>query len=386
MPSNRRVVTNPIQLQTALDDAASLPISVITIDTDLLSLNATILLPNTLATPSKHLIIEGDGVTIEPVAPGAGTLPFLMQVRPPVGGWTPATAATSLGNRFTIQDINFRGKGAPANNNTCLELTATTGSTVNRCSFNNATYGLSLRYAPQSRVLGCAASGIIQIAFDINEMIAGAANIYGSPFTRLENINVLTETNMFASVNFKGSGACILSQLNSGGKAPQHHVVFDSDANPAADNVMMDNIYIGAKVAPPLNPNSGLVNSAIKLSLFGGYAKISGVTNDYDHILIEADNTNTAVNDTLARVYFEHYTRIAAGTTFKTGGSCSNGKVIWSMFDIDEGRTIWQASRWYNGIVPVHRYSEFFMAGTTNANNKEIVTNFMQVNNNVISQ
>ncbi len=392
MPANTVIVNTELGLRNALLAASSTPISKIVIDIDTLVLvvNQPLILPKVLNSPGKQLIIEGNGCTIQYQLASPPGVNHIMKVDDPV---STAEISSMVDNRFIIRNIKFNGRNA---NLTCLELSATKMSIVEGCEFFQAPYGLRLLYATHTRVISCRASNISYIAFDINVLTAGtqaplpsATNIWGSHFTRLENIYVETETNANAGINIYASGACVLSQIYCGPKPPKHHIVFDSALYSRADNIMMDNIYIAGGVMPNAAAAGSPVHSAIKLNMFGGYAKISGVTCDIGLILVEADNT-APQSLTMARVYLSHVTRIITPnppqvnsyTTFKTGNSCSDPNVIWEMFDVDQGDTIWQTTRWYGGIVPIHRYSEYYQSPR---NNKEIVTNSMKVNNNIIS-
>jgi hypothetical protein len=368
MALNTRPVLTLTDLENALLDAETQPISLIRIDSDLIQINTTLLLPKVLNTPGKHLIIEGNGCTIQAAVAGVGAPTHLMKVKDPIDQ---ADANNMLQNRFTIRNITFNGR---ASNLTCLELTATEQSEIYGCKFISATYGVKLQYAPYTRIIKSIARGISAVSFDVNKLLTVPNNnLFGSSYTRIENCSSTTELNgQISAISVLASGGCVISQFISKGKSPQHHINFDSNGYSGANNIMMDNIFIGINAT----------TSAIKLAMFGGYAKISGITNNFDQILIEASNQNTNILDTLPRVYLEHYPVITPFTQFKTGGSCSSGDVIWSFFDVDQGRTIWQAARWDNGVVPVYRYSEYFQSPT---NSKEIVTNSMKVNNNIIS-
>ena len=99
---NKVIVTNESQLQTALTNAATQPISCITIEDDIIELTAPLVLPKTLNARSKQLIIEGNGTTL---APNIGsTLTHLMRR-------TPANQTEALNtmqsHAFFFRNINF---------------------------------------------------------------------------------------------------------------------------------------------------------------------------------------------------------------------------------------------------------------------------------------
>ena len=365
MALNRRIVTNAVQLQQALNDAATQPISIIQIDEDLIQLTAPLLIPGDLFAPGKHLIIEGNGCTIQPTVANAVGVPYLMHTDIPPNQ---AIATQIVQNRFTIKDITFNGR---LSNLTCLELIATSHSSVINCRFLNAPTGLRVRYAPHTRVINCFARAITGIGIDINQATFGAFNPskqFPSPFSRIENFEMENESSTFASIQVIASGNCIISQFTSTTKNPLHHIYYDSNFFNEATGIMIDNVSFNRAT-----------RSAIKLLMNGGYAKISGVINNVNQVLIDAESQVTTPGKTYPRVYLEHYPDITSGTQFKTGGGCGASNVIWSFFDVDEGRDIFIPTRWVDSNVPTHRYSEYF------DNNKEIVTNSMKVNNNIIS-
>jgi hypothetical protein len=377
MASNRRTVTNATQLQQALDDASSAlgsaPISIIYIDEDVINLTATINLPNDFNTPGKHLIIEGNGCTIRPQV--AGALTHLMKMS------TTFAAGTILKSRITFKNINFNGRSG-ALPITGLELTGTTQSEIINCRFINCATGVKLQYAPQTRIINCFASNITGIAIDINKYTAVApSNLYGSPFCRVENLVVSQANGMFAAINLVASGNCVISQYTSTGPVanqPNYHIYFDSDFYEDANSITIDNV----------NFNTAANIAAISLSMFGGYARITDIVSNVNQVLVEASDQQTNGQATKPRIYLSHYPRISSGTQFRTGKGCQPNDIIWEFFDVTGdpgnpgGRGIFAPTRWWLANVPLHRYSEYFEFSTQD---KEIVTNSMKVNTNVIS-
>lgn len=389
MPTNRVTVSNAVQLQQALTDAATQPISVIRIDQDIINITTPLILPSTLFTPGKHLVIQGNGTTIQPNVPGAVT--HLMRVNNPQSpnALDYGTANTMLNNRFTIQDITFNGRNS---NVVGLELTATKQSEIRNCRFIacNAK-SISLLYAPETRVLGCYSFGCSGIGIEVAQAILSNVppvmqnqGLFGSPFTRIQNCIIENESGTFAAISVVGSGNCIISQFISRPKAPRYHIYFDSNGYVDANSIFIDNVSFEVGPPAPIQP-VGVISTTgagIKLKMLGGFAKISGiVTNGYSTVapLISAESSLTNPQATLPRVFVEHYPIIYQNIKFETGGACSDDNVIWSFFDVDDGRNIFVPSRWVNTVVPTYRKSEYF------DNSNEIVTNSMKVNNNVIS-
>lgn len=376
MPTNRVTVSNAVQLQQALNDAAVQPISVIRIDQDIINVTTPLVLPAALFTPGKHLVIQGNGTTIQTSVPGPGGPTHLMVRENPLAPnpLTLGLASTMLLNRFTIDDITFNGRNSSSLVG-LVELTASRSSTFRNCRFINGPNGLKLMYAPETRIIGCFTTNITGISFNINKvLLSGIPNtsMYGSSFTRIENCVVNNTSGSFAGVNLVASGNCVISQHMSIGAAndnPQYHIYFDSNSQRLANSLFIDNILL----------DNAATLAGIRLEMFGGYAKISGIVNDYDQIVISADSQLVNPQATKPRVFVEHYPIITGGTTFESGKGCAPGDVIWSFFDVDDGRNIFLPTRWERANVPTFRKSEYF------DNSNEIVTNSMKVNNNVIS-
>jgi len=374
MAANTRIVNDAATLQTELNNAVNQNISRIVISEDFITINAPIILPNNLFAPGKHLIIEGNGCTIKPAV--AGVLSYIMQMN------TTFQPGTILKSRFTFKDITFDGRSG-AVPITALELTGTLQSELDNCRFIDCATGLKLQYAPQTRIMNCSAKNITGIAIDINKLTSlNPSNAYGSPFCRIENFTIDQRAGMFAAINLIASGNCIISQYASIGPVanqPQYHIYFDSNVWPDANSIIIDNIHFNAAAAV----------AGISLTMFGGYATISHIVSTIDQVLIEASDTQSAFpTATKPRVYVSHYPRISNGTQFRTGKGCNKEDIIWEFFDINSdpngtgGRRIFDLSRWWLANVPTHRYSEYFEYSTQD---KEIVTNSMKVNTNVIS-
>jgi len=356
-------------LQTALNNAATQNISMIIIEESTIQIATPLIIPNDLFAPGKHLIIEGNGCSISPAV--AGALSYIMQMN------TTFQPGTILKSRFTFRNITFNGRSG-ALPITGLELTGTLQSELVNCKFINCATGLKLQYAPHTRIIGCSAKNITGIAIDINKF---SNNTQGSPFCRVENFTVDQRAGMFAAINLLASGNCKISQYSSIGPVnnqPEYHIYFDSNNFDDANSITIDNV----------NFNTAANIAAISLTMLGGYARITDIVSNIDQVLVEASDQQTAGQATKPRVYLSHYPRISSGTQFRTGKGCTAEDIIWEFFDVtgdpgnSGGREIFFTSRWWLARVPDHRYSEYFQSPTQN---KEIVTNSMIVNTNVIS-
>jgi hypothetical protein len=359
MAANRGVaVTNQVQLQTALDNAQSQAISYIDIAVDKITLTSPLIIRQTIGSPGNQVIINGAGCTIE--AAIGSSLSYLMQVEPPTNQ---AQAASMLSNRFILRDITFNGR----NNNTIgLELSATQGSEVHDCRFIGCSIGLNLLYAPMTRVTNCYFNGSSGISVNISFLFNNQVNAptLGSAHTRVEQCTIINKSGSLAGVYISSSGNVVLDQLNFEGVNPDYHVYFSSNFQAAANNIVMRN----------LSMKTSAIQSAIKLLLTDGYAQISNVSHYTDQVLIDAE-----AQANYPKVYVEYLSNITSGTQFKTGGACGASDVIWSFYETQDGANIFIPTYWVGGNVPQYRYSEYF------DNSKGIVTNYMKVNNNVIS-
>lgn len=359
MPTNRVSVTNQVQFQTALNNAAVQPISYIDIEVDKILLTSPLILPQTLGSPGNQLIINGAGCTLE--ATVAGAITHLMKVDTP---GSQITANNMLANRFIIRDLTFNGRNA---NTIGLELHATSGSEVHDCRFVGCSTSFTAQYSPGTRVTNCFSSNAAGIGFEFtkgNYPGQLQSKFLGSPNSRLEQCRVHHPASSYAAVNIIASGNVVLDQVTSDKGSPQYHIYFDSNSYDGANTVVMNNLQL----------YTAATTAGIKLKLYDGYAKINNLIHYSDQILIDAESQFD-----YPKVYVEYMPNITSGTIFKTGGQCGASDVIWSFYETQIGEDIFSPTRWDGNNVPVYRYSEYFN------NSKGIVTNYMKVNNNVIS-
>jgi hypothetical protein len=358
MPTNRVTVTNQVQLQTALNNAATQPISYIDIEVDKIVLSSPLILPKTLGSPGNQLIINGAGCTLE--AAIGGGLVYLMQVDPPVNV---PQASTMISNRFILRDITFNGRNTLING---LELSATRGSEIHDCRFIGCSVGINLLYAPMTRITNCYFNGMSGIGINVNYLFNNLINdpTLGSNHTRVEQCTVVNNSGSLAGVYVNSSSNVVLDQINFESINPEHHVYFNSNFQSSANNIVMRSLYF----------KTSAIQSAIRLLLTDGYAQISNVSHFTQQVLIDAESQSD-----YPKVYVEYLSNLPAGTQFKTGGQCAASDVIWSFYETQDGANIFLPTYWVGGNVPQYRYSEYF------DNSKGIVTNYMKVNNNVIS-
>lgn len=350
---NKVIVTNESQLQTALNNAVTQPISCISIEDDIIELTAPLVLPKTLNVRSRQLIIEGNGATI---APNIGsTLTHLMRR-------TPANQTEALNtmqsHAFFFRNINFDGRGAGIG----LDLGATYGSAITDCKFTALASGLYLRFSLMARVVNCLTVGITGTAFTADKgNWTGASNSNSqSNHTRFEQCRVFNNTGAYAAFAMYAASGITMEQCISEGGDPNYHVFFDSQGSTVVKDFNMRSTHLESTASI----------AGVKLRLAGGYARLSGIYSQYNQVLVDAEAASG-----YPHLYIDDLPYLTGGTTFKTTGT----SVIWSFNEVFQGDTIWNSTRWVGGVIPYYRYAEYFNQS------KQILTNSMKVNTRTIS-
>ena len=354
MPANRVNVNNQSEFQTALNNASTLPRSCIEITNDLIELTSPLVLPKSLNTQSKKLIINGNGATIRPAA--GVTLPALMQR-------VPANQSEALNvmqsQAFIIRDLMFDGRGTTTIG---LDLAATYASAIENCSFKSLQTGLHLRFALMTRVVNCLTNAISGTAFiaDKGNWTSASNSNSQSNHTRFEQCRVFNANGAFAAFAMYAASGMVLDQCISEGGNPSYHIFFESQGSTVVKDLTVRNTHL----------ESVATIAGIKLRLAGGYATLNDIYSQYDMVLIDAEAASG-----YPHLYVNNVPWLTGGTQFKTTGT----NVIWSFNEMFQGDQIFSTTRWVGGVVPYYRYSEFFNQS------KQIITNSMRVNNNTIS-
>lgn len=352
MANNTVNVSNQVELQAALSNAISQPISCINITADVILLTSTLYLPKTLASLSKTLVINGNGATIEPS--GSTVLTTLMDR-------SPLSQVEATGGmdacKFVIKDLQFNGK---TGSGTGLELGASIGSTIQNCSFKSLTTGISLKYCPMTKITGCTASSIGGMCF-----VVGYGSWTGATTQNTQSGNTRFEqcrasTGGYGCFVIYASNNVVIDQCVVDSGSPNYHIYFDSIGSPLVKSFTVTNTQL----------SSPATLAGIKLKLAGGFAKIDGLYSDVDMTLVSAESAGG-----YPHLYVENVPWISTGTRFETLGA----SVVWSFNEVAQGENIFTISRWNNGVVPYFYYSEYFNES------KGIITNLMKVNNKTIS-
>lgn len=350
---NKVIVTTEAQLQAALTNAATQPISCISIEDDIIELTAPLELPKTLYCRSKQLVIEGNGATL---APNIGsTLTHLMRRVP--ANQTEALN-TMQSHAFVFRNICFDGRGSGIG----LDLAATYGALVENCKFQALTEGLHLRFCLMTRVVNCQSINVTGVAFtaDRGNWISSSNSNSQSNHTRFEQCRVFNAAGAYAAFAMYAASGMVMDQCISEGGNPSYHVYFDSQGSGVVKDFVMRSSHL----------ESAASVAGIKLRLSGGYAKLTGIYSQYDQVLVDAEAASG-----YPHLYIEDVPWLTGGTTFKTVGTA----VVWSFNEVWQGDTIFNTTRWVGGLLPYYRYSEFFNQS------KQIITNSMKVNSKTIS-
>lgn len=362
MPANTVNVTTAAQLQAALLNAASQPISCINITDNLIAIASTLVLPKTLATISKTLVINGNGATIQPSP--AGGLPVLMQ-RLPLN--QAPEANNMLSYRFIIRDLYFNGK---VGSGVGLELGASMGSVIENCTFKSLSIAVDLKNCPMTSIRNCIATSIGGIAYSI-----GYGNWAGATTNNSQSSNTKIEMS-FAETSPGAPGSCnnglscfaiyasnnvMLDHCTVGGGNPNYHVLFDSIGSSIVNSFHINNMEFKTPASI----------AGVKLKLANGFAKLDGLYSNVDMTLVSAESVAG-----FPHLYVENVPWVSNGTRFETLGA----NVVWSFNEVYDGEMIFSTTKWVGSVVPFYRYSEAFIES------KQIVTNLMKVNNKTISQ
>lgn len=352
MANNTVNVNNATELVAALANAVSQPISCINIMVDVIQIAGPLYLPKTLATPSKTLIINGNGATIQPS--GLTALPVLIQRVPS----NQVEATGSMDDyKFVIRDLNFNGK----NGGVGLELGASVGSVVENCTFSNLITGLYLKYCPSTKVMNCTANvGGMGFVASYGDWTNATTQNTQSGNTRFEQCRVNVNNGGYAGFVIHAANNVVLDQCVVEGGTPNYHVFFDSIGSPLVKSLTIRNMYLDATASL----------AGLKLRLAGGYAKIDGLYSQLDMTLVSAESAGG-----YPHLYVENVPWMSSGTRFETLGSA----VVWSFKEILYGEQLSSTMKWVNGTVPYFYYSEYFNES------KGIITNLMKVNNKTIS-
>jgi hypothetical protein len=373
MSVNKYIATNAATFATAVADMALSNVDYTTISIeqtagapglggDVLELASTVVIPpNFLGNLSKVLIIEGNGITIRPnTSAGLGTdIPLIKRNNP-------------LDNKscsIIFRNINFDCRGAAM---TCVELYNATNVIFENCRFLNCKTGLILANINRATVTNCHAENVTFAGFI--DKIATNVNNRCNDIT-YTNCTVKCQENVAAFVTGFTSYStarvayyecATLSLMIYGLYVNQPFMSTPNEIN----NVQIRN-YTGFGVA--LSSDPAFQGALIYLYMSTGFAKIDGLyitSSGTSSMIVVEGNAYVVANYPNPHLYVENVPWLPQNAQFRTQGGIPSGVdcditpiedvMTWEFKEIYDGRNIFGAARWYTGLIPRHRYAEFF--------------------------
>jgi hypothetical protein len=377
MSANKVVVTSEGQLVAALTNAATNDTTLISIEnpgSDIFTISSTLNIPvNFTGNQAKTLIIEGNGITIEPGSDFGTGIPLMQRIN------TGANKNCSV----VIRNVNFDCKTFDMH---CLELSTASNVIVDNCKFNNCKIGLKLTNIDRAAITNCVAFNIFSAGF-IDTDIVGVSNSYCNNITytncKVQSLTTL-KSNIVAFSSYRTS--CIAYYECATLGRVGNCINFDSAGGTTPVNII-NNVQIRNFTAPLADV------AMIYLHLSDGFAKIDGfyITSNgisgNGMVIIEA-NAYVLAGRPNPHLYVENVPFIPTIGIFKTIGgipaplNCPvtppDDVVVWEFKEIWDGQNIFSASRWYNGLIPFYRYAEFFNES------KKILTDSLTINGKFI--
>lgn len=389
---NKIVVTNEVELRSALLAAANTAYTCISIESGSqpMLLSSPLVLPTKLATNNSafgnKLIIEGNGVSLvenyNSVIPPPGN-EFLL-------GRTYGERATQP-YAVVIKDINFVQKSTSYPS---LQLVYHNNSIVDNCSFINGVTGIIAAYCTNLNITNSQFNSMTGYAIDVNygSGIINNANkdSYACKQVTISKCYFNPNSNSLASINLLATQNPVVTNCTFG-SAPNYHIWFRSLGGTSIGYQNMINNFTGnnltflSAATAPVGV-VGVDPAALYLSLAEGYAELNGLMYlDTSGVLIKGESTKG--NPT---IYVNGFPKWNSGVQFQTvngvTSGCapvSGGSVIWDFknLDIDRASEIFDSTNWVNGAIPFYRYAEFYKI----PDGKKILTNYLSVNGKVIS-
>lgn len=393
MSVNKYIATNAADFVTAVQSTIFNNIDYTTISIeqtagtpglggDVMELASTLVIPpNFVGNFSKTLIIEGNGVTIRPnTAAGFGTdIPLIKRNTP---------GQDNKLCSIVFRNVNFDCRGTAM---TCVELYTATNVIFENCRFLNCKRGLVLVNVNRATITNCHADGIRLAGF--TDTIDGTnVNTRCNDIT-YTNCTVNCDSNSGPTVTgFRSYSTARVAYYEC---ATLQLMFYGIDVNQPLvstpneiNNVQIRN-YSGFGVALTADP---LVKGAmIHLYMSTGFAKIDGlyITSDgTSQMVIVEGNAYVVNNMPNPHLYVENVPWLPQSALFRTQGGIPAGVscditpisdvMTWEFKEIYDGRNIFGAARWYQGLIPRHRYAEFFdeskiiLADSIFVNNKYI--------------
>jgi hypothetical protein len=394
MSVNKYVATNAATFVNAVANTANSNIDYTTISIeqtagapgvggDVLELASTLVIPDDFTgLLTKTLIIDGNGVTIRPnTAAGFGTDQPLIKRNSPTDNKSCS---------IIFKNINFDCRYADM---ICVQLFNASNVVFENCRFNNAKKGLMLANVNGAFIRDCSAKDITLIGFETTVDPAVA-----NSFTRCNNVTyqncVMTPlaTAATGAIGFKSLYAQNIAYYECRTPVEMLYGIYcDSGASAGVPNVINNLQIRNFSAFGSVNPTALLTGAVVYMRLATGFAKIDGLYitgtggNSTPGMVVVEANAHTATGSPNPHLYVENLPWIPNSGIFKTEGGIPAGVncpvtaladvVTWEFKEVYDGRNIFNASRWYGGLIPRHRYAEFF------DESKIILTDSLYLNN-----
>lgn len=394
MSVNKYVATNAGTFVNAVANTANSNIDYTTISIeqtagvpglggDVLELTSTLVIPDDFTgLLTRTLIIDGNGVTIRPnVAAGFGTDQPLIKRNSPTDN-----KACSI----IFRNINFDCRNTDM---VCVELFNASNVVFENCRFNNAKKGLVMANLNGVFVRDCSANNIKLVGFETTIDPATA-----SPSTRCNNVTyqncvmIPLATAAAGATGFKSFYAQNIAYYECRTPVEMLYGIYCDSGSTLGTPNLVNNLQIRNFTAfGSVNPTPSLMGAVIYMRLVTGFAKIDGLYitgtggNATGGMVVVEANAHTAASSPNPHLYVENLPWIPNTAIFKTEGGIPAGVncpvtalgdvMTWEFKEVYDGRNIFNSSRWYGGLIPRHRYAEFF------DESKIILTDSLYLNN-----
>ncbi len=384
MSANKIVVTNAATLSAAIAAAATNDTTCISIEsnTDIIQLTSTLNIPaDFVGNASRTLIIEGNGITLQP-ASNFGTDTSLIRRNNGIG--TDIKTCS-----IVIRDVYFDCRNYPMY---ALELFSASNVIIENCKFDNCKVGMSLANVDRAAINNCRAYNVKSVGFrdGVDPAFVHPLNTLCNDITYTNCKVISLDTNPSNIIGFSSYATAGLAYYQCATLGRVGYCInFDSAGGTGATppNVV-NNVQIRNFKAPSAD------TAMIYLHLTDGFVKIdglyitsTGVPVTGGMIIVEA-NAYVLTSTFNPHLYVENVPYLPPNAKFKTAGGIPSpvncpvappdNVVTWEFKEIYDGRNIFGPGRWYNSLIPYHRYAEFFdeskiiLADSIFVNNKYI--------------
>lgn len=421
--TNQWVVSSAIDFQTALtalETNSTLNTIVLTRDITTAPSQTGFKLPKKIAHPTGKVLIQGNNSTI---SAKVGQTTALLGREFTLA--SPPATNSDLFDQIVIQDLNFNGQNAASSGPNTIEgilIEAASNIIIDNCNFHALGYGVVLRCVNVGMVSNCVTDDIFISSYVTTSSTTwNSTAIYSQLGTYTRNITFnkcKSHLNLNAAYGFwieKSANVVMNDCIASGSRiGTTHHVLFDSQGgllyggNELINNFNIYNITIETgthatevcAIATP-SPSGGTagvylgslirIKAAGSLTASGSYVKIDGL-----HLhpgVLNSTMVDASSGKGFTTLYVYNIPYMDGGGQFATDGgvilaniNCAvppTSGTVWEFKETYDANNIFGSGRWRNGIVPYYRLSDNFSSGSRS---KKYLTNYMMINNKIVSQ